>query len=465
MNTEILSKNGSIFGKIPRKNKKTATMSSNSSLSSHHDSDGYSSDDSFSLLSRGMYMGQSPRASPPTTSRAGSASASGQTRTRTRTLRERLAPPSEQTEVSAAIARYRAQTIRAHRPATREAAAASITALWESREREREREQQRRLRELLQETAPSRRRNISNPGSEASEPSSPPSTRSSSSSRSSQSSSRSGAMRGRTTSPIVGEPSYLGPVTRDFLRSARLTRRRDDDGEGCGLESVEGESFFPTPKVTFMIDRPQGLTCQICQTATLEMPSPSSPSSPSSSSSSSADNTPDSDTRAVKGRGKRCATVAPAILPCGHLGCHDCLEQWVSAHHSCPFCRQEMRHKGCGHTVGPRAITHRTVHELPRTTAEGGSIGDRCRDCRIEDAQTAALRKWEELAEDLRRARRRVRELSSSVSRDHSETGGKGRKEAEMNAAKEALKQYEAAFEAAPSRSLLEKVTFVDASW
>lgn len=163
------------------------------------------------------------------------------------------------------------------------------------------------------------------------------------------------------------------------------------------------------------------------------------------------------------GRGKRGATVAPAILPCGHLGCHSCLEQWVTAHHSCPFCRQEMRHKGCGHTAEPRAITQSTVHELPRTLAEGGSIGHRCRDCRIEDAQTAALRRWEELAEDLQRARRRVRMLGSGRG-GPTPTGGEGRKE-EMDAAKKALKQYEQAFEAAPSRSLLEKATLVDASW
>lgn len=105
-----------------------------------------------------------------------------------------------------------------------------------------------------------------------------------------------------------------------------------------------------------------------------------------------------------------------------------------------------MRHKDCRHTVEPRVITHDTVHALPRTTAEGGTIGHKCRECRVEDSQAKALNTWEELAEDLRRARRQAKERGTEE-------------------AAKALKDAEKAFETAPSRAMLDKVIRVDASW
>lgn len=286
---------------------------------------------------------------------------------------------------------------------------------------------------------PSRRRNPADFSSDSSPSGSPVSRSSAPSSSSSSSRSRSRSAQG----VVAPEHSHLAPVTRDFLREKRARSSRDsgrgrnNDGDRR-LEAVEGESFFPTPKVTFLIDEPRGLKCQICLTTTLEMAESAAEAEAEAEAHASTDAGADAE-------GK---TSAPAILPCGHVACGPCMAQWLAAHRSCPFCRQEMRHAGCGHAVAPRPVAHDTVHALPRTTAEGGSVGHRCPDCRVGDLRADALRRWQGLADDLRRARRAADER------------GPGDRDAAA-----ALKRAEKAFEAAPSRAMMDKVSRADASW
>ena len=452
--TKIVAKNGSILGKIPKKSKTKMSRSSDRT---------YSQSQSFA-----GYSGVSPRAS---TSRVTIQSSSG----------EEIVTMPRRPNMSAAIDEYRSHTVLAQRPARgttrhhREQHHEPRSAPRETRDSRAgsstnpSRSQHPRVRTLshssssgLHGASPERRRNPvdtasseirwlpprrrRNPADFSSEDSD--SSRSTSSRASTSSRESSISIRSTRSSNAAAEPSHLGPVTRDFLRrSARQGTGNGDAGGSADFRIVvpEGEAFFPTPKVTFLIDEPKDLICQICQSVTLDMASSNCSSSSSSSCSDCSGCA--SEKQENRGRDKEKNEKAqPAILPCGHIGCYNCLTEWLTVHSACPFCRKVMRHKDCRHTVEPRVITHDTVHALPRTTAEGGTIGHKCRECRVEDSQAKALNTWEELAEDLRRARRQAKERGTEE-------------------AAKALKDAEKAFETAPSRAMLDKVIRVDASW
>ncbi|RYP49112.1 hypothetical protein DL768_005109 [Monosporascus sp. mg162] len=416
MPTKIITKNGSILGRVAYK----TTM--------NHDPDSSSSGGMGSARGSSTDHGLSPQAAPDAIPQY--------------TSRDERVPVSQPTrprvDQSEAIAEYRAHTVLS----TRSSRAAlpptppSTPPSMQYREPRETREHRGETRQLpirphdRQEPHQTREARVSNRGTPGStqrqylttrrssrEPlnaSSPSPPRRNPADFSGSDSSRSSAWSPRST----GSPpktSLLGSMARDLLESSRRARLRDGDGK---ISAAEGESFFPTPKVTFLIDEPEGLKCQICLTTPLEMAESS----------------------------QRPNERTPIILPCGHAGCGDCMHMWLTAHHSCPFCRRDMHHKGCGHPVEPRVIAHDTIHSLPRTTAEGGSVGHKCPDCKIGELQAAALRNWKDLARDLRAARARAREHGTDE-------------------AVKAVKKAEKAFEMAPSRAVLDKVTRVDTSW
>ncbi|RYP37216.1 hypothetical protein DL767_003035 [Monosporascus sp. MG133] len=416
MSTKIITKNGSIVGRVAYKT--TMNDGPDSSSSSGMGSARGSSADP------GLSPQAAPDALPQYTSREERVPVSQPTRSRV--------------DQSEAIAEYRAHTVlstrssRAALPPTPPPTPPSMQYREprETRERRseaRERPTRPRDRQESHQTREARESNRGTPGStqqrnlttrrssrESPNVSSPSAPRRNPADFTDSDSSRSSSW----SSHPPGSPpktSLLGSMARDFLESSRRTRSRDGDGK---LSTAEGESFFPTPKVTFLIDEPEGLKCQICLTTPLEMAESS----------------------------QRPNERTPVILPCGHAGCGDCMHTWLSAHHSCPFCRRDMHHKGCGHAVEPRVIAQDTIHSLPRTTAEGGSVGHKCPDCKIGELQAAALKNWKDLARDLRAARARAREHGTDES-------------------VKAMKKAEKAFEMAPSRVVLDKVTRVDTSW
>ncbi|KAI1498667.1 hypothetical protein F5X99DRAFT_392635 [Biscogniauxia marginata] len=179
-------------------------------------------------------------------------------------------------------------------------------------------------------------------------------------------------------------PKYL---VRGFLKSIFRSRsspssKAEDDGR---RRCSDHESFFPSPKTTFMIDQPNNLVCQICQEAPLKM-----------------------GISAEEAKG-----TTPAILPCGHIACQSCLGLWLEANGNCPFCRHDMVYAGCGHNVEPRPIAHDTIHSIPRTLADGGRIGHSCHTCRAKAQREATLEKWLRLAEEFKAARQEAEELKT----------------------------------------------------
>ncbi|RYP07465.1 hypothetical protein DL764_002472 [Monosporascus ibericus] len=409
MSTKIITKNGSILGRVAYK----TTMN----------------DDPGSSSSGGMGSAREssadPRLSPQATPDA----------LPEYTSREERIPVSQpirpRVDQSEAIAEYRAHTVlstRSSRAALPPTPSPTPPSMQYREPREtRELPTRPRDRQESHQTREARESNRGTPGStqrryltrrrssrESLNASSPNPPRRNPADFSDSDSSRSSSWSSRPT----GSPpktSLLGSMARDFLESSRRARLRDGGGK---LSTAGGESFFPTPKITFLIDEPEGLKCQICLTTPLEMAESS----------------------------QRPNDRTPVILPCGHAGCGDCMHTWLTAHHSCPFCRRDMHHKGCGHAVEPRVIAHDTIHSLPRTTAEGGSVGHKCPDCKMDELQAAALKNWKDLARDLRAARARAREHGTDE-------------------AVKAMKKAEMAFEMAPSRAVLDKVTRVDTSW
>lgn len=142
------------------------------------------------------------------------------------------------------------------------------------------------------------------------------------------------------------------------------------------------ESFIPCPKITFLIDRPPTLLCQICRDARFRLRS-------------SADDGTVNDTTF-------------SILPCGHIAGAQCLETWCNAYGTCPFCRLELCYPGCGHRVRPRHITHESIHLLPRTLPDGGTIPELCSKCLREHLVIEAGERFATAAHKFRETRRRV---------------------------------------------------------
>lgn len=138
------------------------------------------------------------------------------------------------------------------------------------------------------------------------------------------------------------------------------------------------ESFLPCPKVTFLIDRPPALLCQICRDAQFEL------------------------------RSTAVDETTFSILPCGHVAGSQCLDTWCFAYDTCPFCRLELRYPGCGHRIPPRRITHESIHLLPRTVPDGGEIPALCSECLREQLIVEAEERFVFAAQEFRVVRRRV---------------------------------------------------------
>ncbi|KAK6086457.1 hypothetical protein SCUP515_00023 [Seiridium cupressi] len=176
---------------------------------------------------------------------------------------------------------------------------------------------------------------------------------------------------------------HRGPRSLDIdkiVQDFEDMNTRDPVKDECVPSYEDTDNFFPTPKVTFFIDRPTNLVCSVCQEAPLRMKSSTRPS--------------EDDT---------------VILPCCHAFCRGCLDVWMEAHRSCPLCRLDLERK-CGHPLEPRVVAHDTIMSLPPTMAEGGKVAPRCWDCR-QHGQAKQLRQSE-------RSFRKCRELLARCKQD-----------------------------------------------
>ena len=402
---KTITKNGSILGRIPHK---SSSSSLNMSNSNSDITDYYLSGSDDSAGSNTYTSGRSPRAAPPRSSSSSSREGSIRTTTTTTTTTTTSSSGGRiRSGLSVAIAEYRSHTIPPPRFVREDASLGEDTR------------SSRPIRDSGRgEAAAPRSRFLS---TRRARPNAPSPRRRNPADFSDSDSSFASSWSSRGSS--AGERSQLAPVARDFLESSRRAQSSPEQGGKDSKQpvvgaAVEGESFFPNPKVTFLIDEPRNLTCQICLVEPLSMAE----------------------------RADRAGEKAPVILPCGHVACAGCMDSWLGEHHSCPFCRLAMVHEACGHAVQPRVVAHDTLLALPRTTAEGGRVGTRCRDCKVEVLRADALAQWKGLARDLRAARAADQERSTPETRA-------------------ALKLAEKAFETAPSRSSAELSARVGASW
>lgn len=145
------------------------------------------------------------------------------------------------------------------------------------------------------------------------------------------------------------------------------------------IESIVPKgSYVPCPKITFLVDKPEDLVCEICLVSKLKFSHDKS--------SKYTDNT-------------------PAMLPCGHVAGYCCLREWLKENHSCPFCRLDLNHELCDHYVKARPIYRGNIHELPQTIPEGGRIASQCRGCRRQTSANCTLLLCEGRADRFREAR------------------------------------------------------------
>lgn len=147
------------------------------------------------------------------------------------------------------------------------------------------------------------------------------------------------------------------------------------------------ESFFPFPKITFLIDEPPKLECQICRQAHCEIKS---------------------DTELVD-------ETTFSMMPCGHAACSLCLDKWLRRHGSCPFCRSCLKYPGCGHSVPARLLTKEGLHLLPRTLPDRGWIPHLCARCLRESLLSQAESRFRQATQEFRDARRRFHETRAAA--------------------------------------------------
>ncbi|KAI0466823.1 hypothetical protein F4859DRAFT_496056 [Xylaria cf. heliscus] len=175
---------------------------------------------------------------------------------------------------------------------------------------------------------------------------------------------------------------FLKYLVRGFLKQFRGTSPVRDPRE----ETIPNkDSFVPSPKITFLIDSPTNLICQICQQAPLKMEITAEDPAPG----------------------------ITTILPCGHICCHSCARFWLLSHQTCPFCRISMVHPGCSHQVQPRLIAQDTIHTLPETLPNGGTISDMCFKCTERHTRQRSVQRLAKLAERFKLARREAEDLGT----------------------------------------------------
>ncbi|KAI0197557.1 hypothetical protein F4808DRAFT_438557 [Astrocystis sublimbata] len=168
------------------------------------------------------------------------------------------------------------------------------------------------------------------------------------SSASTSSGSSSTSSRRRSRDPT----SYLKYLVRGFIKEYR-TQRRNSSTRAEEIKVPDG-NFVPSPMTTFLIDMPTDLVCQICQQTPLRLAVTAEPHA-----------------------GKT------ALLACGHIFCHGCIDLWLSRSRACPCCRADMTHPdpNCGHLVEPRLIAADTIASIPCTIPNGGTIAEKCWKC------------------------------------------------------------------------------------
>ncbi|KAI0022309.1 hypothetical protein F4780DRAFT_191301 [Xylariomycetidae sp. FL0641] len=207
-----------------------------------------------------------------------------------------------------------------------------------------------------------------------------------------------------------GSIKYL---VRGFLRA--IKKYGKDEGRKT---FSDGESFFPSPKVTFLIDQPDNLVCQICQETPLKMALSS----------------------------EQAQDTVPAVMACGHVACKGCLDLWFDTSRKCPFCRKDLVHTGCDHLVRPRLVAHDSIHSIPRTLSEGGTVGHKCHGCRDKERRVFGAERWASLAERFKEAREEAERLKTDE-------------------ANEAMKKAQKAFEQFGQNQACDSLYASHASW
>ncbi|KAL4729390.1 hypothetical protein ACLX1H_003807 [Fusarium chlamydosporum] len=147
------------------------------------------------------------------------------------------------------------------------------------------------------------------------------------------------------------------------------------------------ESFLPFPKVTFLIDEPIRLECQICRQVSCQIKSDAEPLDETNFS----------------------------LMPCGHAACSYCLETWFRTQDTCPFCRVDLIYPGCGHTIPARSLTREGLHLLPRTLPDQGRIPSLCAKCLKAKLLTEAEEKFRRAADEFRAARLRFSQTQATA--------------------------------------------------
>jgi hypothetical protein len=148
------------------------------------------------------------------------------------------------------------------------------------------------------------------------------------------------------------------------------------------------ESFLPFPKVTFLIDEPIRLECQICRQVNCQIKSDAEPLDEPNFS----------------------------LMPCGHAACSCCrLEKWFKTQDTCPFCRIKLVYPGCEHAVPARSLTNEGLHLLPRTLPDQGWIPSLCAQCLKARLLTQAEEKFRQATQEFRAARLRFSQTQATA--------------------------------------------------
>lgn len=150
-------------------------------------------------------------------------------------------------------------------------------------------------------------------------------------------------------------------------------------------------SFFPCPKITFLLDPPDDLICSICQETELVFP---------------------------KDRYTYMADLdydsldcIPVITPCGHVAGQTCMNTWLKSNRTCPFCRGPLTYE-CGHFIEPKRITPAEINLIPSTVPCGGVVPNDCESCTREKLLQAVQDRYQAAGHRLIDATARFQETS-----------------------------------------------------